>query len=238
MGAKRPIRYKIILGTPDWMMSFGDMLSCLLVFFVLMVVFSSDHAGKAADLMGNYVEPGDVEMNSPENGQLRGKNQVKKPLRPPNPSDERLTNANIIKNITDLKNKLKKQGFSHTIIPNETEEGVALDIPLALLLSKSADADLVYKEIVTLQKSLNIDIEATFFMKGIESDEHDKPDFSGAQKSLTIVHQRLMDEKINPQSCRIYLRASSRPGESRARVLFLNGTGRKRISMEEFLRIQ
>ena len=37
MGGKRPIKYKIILGTPDWMMSFGDMLSCLLVFFVLIV---------------------------------------------------------------------------------------------------------------------------------------------------------------------------------------------------------
>lgn len=238
MGAKRPIKYKIILGTPDWMMSFGDMLSCLLVFFVLMVVFSSDHAGKAADLMGNYVEPGDVELNSPENGQLRGKNQVKKPLQPPNPSAEKLTNANIIKNITDLKNKLKKQGFTHMIITNETEEGVALEMPLALLLADSADSKLVYKEIVTLQRSLNIDIEATFFIKGIKSDSDDIPDFSAAQKDLATVHQRLLEGISHPHSCRIYLRGSSRPGDSRVRILFLNGTGRKRISIEEFLRIQ
>lgn len=238
MGGKRPIKYKIILGTPDWMMSFGDMLSCLLVFFVLMVVFSSDHAGKAADLMGNYVEPGDVELTSPENGQLRGKNQVKKPLRPPNPSAEKLTNANIIKNITDLKNKLKKQGFTHIIIPNETEEGVSLEMPLALLLADSEDSKLVYKEIVTLQKSLNIDIEATFFIKGIRSDSDDKPDFSAAQNAQATVQKRLLNGLSRPNACRIYLRGSSRPGDNRVRILFLNGTGRKRISIEEFLRIQ
>ena len=238
MGGKRPIKYKIILGTPDWMLSFGDMLSCLLVFFVLMVVFSSDKPGKAADLMGSYVEPGDVEQGSPADGVLRGKNQVKKPLQPPNPSAEKLTNANIIKNITDLKDKLKKQGFIHTIIPNETEEGVALEMPLALLLADSPDSKLVYKEIVTLQQSLNIDIEATFFIKGIRSDSDDKPDFSAAQNDQATVHRLLLSGLSRPNACRIYLRGSSRPGDSRVRILFLNGKGRKRISMEEFLRIE
>ncbi|MEN9359171.1 MAG: Membrane MotB of proton-channel complex MotA/MotB [Verrucomicrobiota bacterium] len=238
MGGKRPIKYKIILGTPDWMLSFGDMLSCLLVFFVLMVVFSSDKPGKAADLMGSYVEPGDVELESPKDGQLRGKNQVKKPLRPPSPSAEKLTNANIIKNITDLKDKLKKQGFTFMIIPNETEEGVAIDIPLSLLLQDSPEAKLVYKEIITLQKSLNIDIEATFFVKGIPVDDEDRPDFSAAQKSIAAVHRILLAGKVAPSSCRTYLRGSTRPGDSRVRILFLNGLGRKRITMEEFLRIQ
>lgn len=231
---KKIIRF--IVGTPEWMMSFGDLLCCLLVFFILLVCFSSAQAGKPCDMMGSFVEAGDPDMVTVE-GDLRGRNEVRKPLLPPNPSAEKLTSANIIKNIYDLKDKLKKQGFTNTIITNETQEGVALEMPLSSLTAENASSQEIYKAVVTLQKSLDIDIELTFHLRGIGLDGDDNPVLNNSFALISQVHKHLLDQKVHPGACKVFLKGSTKKGTDMLRILFLNGTGRKRISIDEYLRL-
>ena len=231
---KKIIRF--VVGTPEWMMSFGDLLCCLLVFFILLVCFSSSQAGKPCDMMGSYVEAGEQAMATVE-GDLRGKNEIHKALNPPNPSAEKLTTANIIKNIYDLKDKLKKQGFTNTIIANETQEGVALDMPLSSLMDDKAGAQEIYQGLVTLQRSLDIDMEITFKIRGVSLDSDDNPELGPAFESIRYVHQKILSQKVQPSACRVFLKGSTKPGADMVRVLFLNGTGRKRISIQDYLRL-
>ncbi len=227
---------KFVVGTPEWMMSFGDLLCCLLVFFILLVAFSSDQSGKLCDMMGSYVEAGDPNVVTVE-GDLRGKNEIHKALTPPNPSAEKLTAANIIKNIYDLKDKLKKQGFTNTIITNETQEGVALDMPLSSLTEDSAAAKEIYQGLVTLQRSLDIDMEITLKFRGVAMDADDNPELSSSFKAIEYVHRKMLELKVHPGACKVFLKGSTKAGANTARVLFLNGTGRQRISIQDYLRL-
>lgn len=111
-------------GTPEWMISYGDLMSCLLVFFVLLLTFSSNKPAELMDMMGDYVLPGGSE-NAEDNGDISGSAGISKRIavEPEEEAPMKLANLIVGQNFHDFKERLYKLGFKNDITYTHTEDG-------------------------------------------------------------------------------------------------------------------
>lgn len=123
MGHKKFKRI-LVIGTPEWMISFGDLMSCLLVFFVLLLTFSSNKPDQLMDMMGDYVMPGGSE-DSQDLGDISGAAGAVKRIavEPEEEAPMKLANLIVSQKFHDFKERLFKMGFKHDITYTQTEDG-------------------------------------------------------------------------------------------------------------------
>jgi flagellar motor protein MotB len=124
-------KFKIIevRGTPEWMISFGDLMSCLLVFFVLLLTFSSAKPGKLMDMMGEYVDGGiadeetrrgDIIGSAGENRRIAVDEKDEAPMR--------LANLILSHKFHEFKEKIHSLGFKYDIRLNMLSEGLSMEV--------------------------------------------------------------------------------------------------------------
>jgi len=144
---KVKIRIIIVKGTPEWMMSFGDLMSCLLVFFVLLVTFSSANDKKLLETirsmqsaLGLMVPPiigGSMPRHLPGDPNEEGAVQVgdfeKKLVEAENLSPVKLRNVKIANKFNTMKERLMEQGFKRSVSIEELNRGVAVKTPIDAL---------------------------------------------------------------------------------------------------------
>ena len=143
MAAEEPkVKIKIIIvkGTPEWMMSFGDLMSCLLVFFVLLVTFSAANDKKLMETISSMQQalglmvppiiggnlpkhmPGDPNENSSvELGDFEKRMVAKDELSP-----VKLSTVKIANKFNSMKERLMEQGFKRVVTIQELNQGVAV----------------------------------------------------------------------------------------------------------------
>ena len=125
---KVTIKRIFVIGTPEWMMSYGDLMSCLLVFFVLLLTFSSNKPDKLMDMMGEYVGPGGNE-ESVDIGDTTGAAGALKRIEvePEEEAPMKLANLIVTQKFHDFKERLYKMGFKYDIAYNQTEDGFFIE---------------------------------------------------------------------------------------------------------------
>jgi len=137
---KVQIKIIIVQGTPEWMMSFGDLMSCLLVFFVLLVTFSAANDKKLMETissmqqaLGLMVPPiigGNLPKYMPgdpnESGTVQMGDYEKKLVGQDNLSPVKLSSVKIANKFNSMKERLMEQGFKRVVSIQELNQGVAV----------------------------------------------------------------------------------------------------------------
>lgn len=138
MGKKK---FKIIKveGTPEWMISFGDLMSCLLVFFILLLTFSSSTPGKIMDLISNYSEGYNAESDEIQEGDIPGGGGKTDKIEVP-PEDEspmKLANLLIAQKYSEYQNVLVELGFKNKISIKKINEGLLFEVKTSDIFSNN-----------------------------------------------------------------------------------------------------
>jgi len=137
---KVKIKIIIVKGTPEWMMSFGDLMSCLLVFFVLLVTFSAANDKKLLETissmqeaLGIMVPPiigGSLPRHMPGDPNEESNVQVgdfeKKMVSMDNLSPVKLHTVKIANKFNTMKERLMEQGFKRLVTIQELNQGVSV----------------------------------------------------------------------------------------------------------------
>jgi hypothetical protein len=119
-------KFKIIrlVGTPEWMISFGDLMSCLLVFFVLLLTFSSSKPDKLMDMMGEYIGPGGDDSSQDVGDTTGGAGALQRiAVDPEEEAPMKLSNLIVSQKYNDFKDRLFRLGFKNDITFAQTEDG-------------------------------------------------------------------------------------------------------------------
>ncbi len=166
--SEEKVRIKIIKieGTPEWMMSFGDLMSCLLVFFVLLLTFSSSKPAQLMDMMGDYVAPGGTDETQ-DAGDTSGTAGALKRIAVESEDEAPMKLANLIigQKFREFKERLYKLGFKHDVTFSQTEDGFYVDVEEKSLFAEgkggiSADATLLMQSManaaLSIKKELRI----------------------------------------------------------------------------------
>ena len=152
MSEKPKIKIIKVEGTPEWMMSFGDLMSCLLVFFVLLLTFSSSKPAQLMDMMGDYIQPGGTE-ESQDVGDTSGSAGTSKRVAVDSEDEAPMKLANLIigQKFREFKEKLYKMGFKHDVSFSQTEEGFFVDVDEKYLF---ADGNNIANDATLLMQSM------------------------------------------------------------------------------------
>ena len=144
---KPKIKLIVVKGTPEWMLSFGDLMSCLLVFFVLLVTFSVPDDKKLLETlhsvqlaMGTIIPPiiGAPNINDDrsnpmgemdiESGQAE-KNMVKNE----NLSPVFLHSIKVTKRLHNFRDRMFEFGYKKNVFINEVNQGITIKVPLEFI---------------------------------------------------------------------------------------------------------
>ena len=117
-------------GAPGWMVTYGDLMSLLLTFFVLLVSFSSIELAKFQKAMGSL--KGALGVLPKEQSVLWQKEPVFPQL-----SD--FENRRVQNVISELRNVVKKKGLKDNVSLDATEDGIIIriDSPILFDLGKA-----------------------------------------------------------------------------------------------------
>ncbi len=213
---------------PEWLAAFGDLMSLLLTFFVLLLSMSSMNAKKVQEAIGSLagalgvLEGGTQMQMSREKSTLSGPQQMKI-LKSKNIQSS--TMQQIQNTINEINEMLKTEG-SPDIVLKEAEKGFLLRLPSALLFSPgsakitNADAILFLKRIALIIQKLprNITIDAIGYTDNtpppINSPYKDNWELSTARAVSTI--KELIKDGVNPGRLMASGKASFNPIASNA----------------------
>jgi chemotaxis protein MotB len=208
---------------PGWLAAFGDLMSLLLTFFVLLLSMSSMDAKKIQEAVGSLagalsVLEGGTKMEiSREKIELPSSQQIKI-------SKERMQQKDIIeqfqKTLTEVNEMLKTTG-SPDIILEEAEKGFLLRLPATLLFAPADarivndDAILFLKRIALIVQKLpkNITIDAIGYTDNtpppVNSPYKDNWELSAA-RGVSVVKE-LIKDGVDPKRLKASGRASNNP---------------------------
>lgn len=143
-------------GTPEWMISFGDLLSCLLVFFVLMLTFTSNKSGKLMDMIGESMEPGAPGKASP--GALPGEaGKDESTSVDPEALTPMKIEAFLISNtFMEFKKRIFNIGFKESVTVQDLSDGILIAVPMSKLFSTSSSVELTKAGISMTEALANV----------------------------------------------------------------------------------
>ena len=149
---------------PAWLAAFGDLMSLLLCFFVLLLSMSSMDAKKVSEAIGSLAGA----MSVLEGGT---KTEISKQRilesTPIESRDESSSQVNRIKQAIAEMNEMMEKGKGPSVTLNEAEEGFILRLPATLLFKsgqakiESEDALLFLKRIALLIQELPNNLEVS-----------------------------------------------------------------------------
>lgn len=213
---------------PGWLAAFGDLMSLLLTFFVLLLSMSSMDAKKIQEAIGSLagalsVLEGGTKMEiSREKVELPSVQQIKI-------SKEKMQQKNVVeqfqKTLTEVNEMLKTTG-SPDIVLEEAEKGFLLRLPATLLFAPgdariiNDDAVLFLKRISLIVQKLpkNITVDAIGYTDTtpppVNSPYKDNWELSAA-RGVSVVKE-LIKDGVDPKRLKASGRASNNPVASNA----------------------
>jgi len=190
---------------PAWLAAFGDLMSLLLCFFVLLLSMSSMDAKKISEAIGSLSGAMSV---------LEGGTQTevsKKRMLQSTPIDSQDETSEMVNRITQAAidaNEMMEQGHGPTISLEEAQEGFVIELPASLLFKSGSatieneDALLFLKRVALIIGELPNDIEVS--VKGHTDNQgpgknsifKDNWELSSA-RAISVLQELLLDG-VNP----------------------------------------
>ena len=208
---------------PAWLAAFGDLMSLLLCFFVLLLSMSSMDAKKISEAIGSLAGA----MSVLEGGT---KTEISKQRilesTPIAAQDESSSQVNRIKQAIAEMNEMMEKGKGPSVTLKEAEEGFVLRLPASLLFKsgeakiESEDALLFLKRIALLIQELPNDLEVSVrghtdnTKPGTSSPFRDNWELSSA-RAISVL-QELMLGGVKPDRMHVAGFAQYRPEASNA----------------------
>ena len=144
---------------PGWLAAFGDLMSLLLCFFVLLLSMSSMDAKKVSEAIGSLAGALSVLEGGTKSEISRERNQQATPMESSEESANKVQTAELKKAITEINEILKISGGPEIQI-EEAEDGFIIRLPDGLLFKpgsaviQNEDALLFLKRIALIVKKL------------------------------------------------------------------------------------
>ena len=152
---------------PGWLAAFGDLMSLLLCFFVLLLSMSSMDAKKVSEAIGSLAGALSVLEGGTKTEISRERQQQASPMESSSETTNMVKTAELKKAITEINEMLKTSGGPEIQI-EEAEDGFIIRLPDGLLFKpgsaaiQNADAILFLKRIALIVKKLpeNLHVKA------------------------------------------------------------------------------
>lgn len=208
---------------PEWLAAFGDLMSLLLCFFVLLLSMSSMDAKKVSEAIGSLAGA----MSVLEGGE---KTEVSKKLlqsaTPVESSEETDDAVNRITQAISEMNEMKEKGQGPSVSLEESQDGFVIQLPASLLFKEGSakiedeDSLLFLKRISMIIDELPNDVEVSVrghtddSNPGRNSPYRDNWELSTA-RAISVL-QELMLDGIAPQRLHAAGFAQYRPLASNA----------------------
>jgi len=155
MAGKEKVKIVYNQGCPDWMLTFGDCMSLLLCFFVMLMTFSTPDENKLMDVIGGLqgalgaVEPAirdakSYSMTRPrdsesQEGSVSNGDQIKSRIDPEEMSPINLREIKVRNRIATFTETLYRLGFKNVVTVQQLDEGVQMEIPMERVFSPGSD---------------------------------------------------------------------------------------------------
>lgn len=128
---------------PNWMIQFGDMMSLLLVFFILLLSMSTLDAQKIKEAIGSLASAMSVLEGGTMSEISRERMQIATPIEPQVETDDTVNRVTVT--ISEFNEIIRRQGGEETINVQEAVEGFMIELPAGLLF-RAGSADIVNED--------------------------------------------------------------------------------------------
>ena len=190
---------------PEWLAAFGDLMSLLLCFFVLLLSMSSMDAKKVNEAIGSLSGAMSV-LEGGTQTEISKKRILE--ATPVESQNETAETVNRIKQAASDANEMMQQMQTPTITVEEAQDGFVIKMPAALLFKKGSatienqDALLFLKRVALIIQELpqDMDIDAQGHTDnippGTDSPFKDNWELSSA-RAISVVRELILDG-VNP----------------------------------------
>lgn len=186
---------------PAWLAAFGDLMSLLLCFFVLLLSMSSMDAKKISEAIGSLSGAMSVLEGGTKTEISKQRIQESTPIES---KDETSETVNRVQQAAGDANEMMEQTQGPTITVEEAQEGFVIELPAALLFKpgsatiENQDALLFLKRIALIIEELPNDMQVSVQghtdagNPGANSPFKDNWELSTA-RAIAVLHELLLD---------------------------------------------
>jgi len=186
---------------PAWLAAFGDLMSLLLCFFVLLLSMSSMDAKKISEAIGSLSGAMSVLEGGTKTEISKQRIQESTPIEA---QDETSQTVNRVQQAAGDANEMMEQSQGPTITVEEAQEGFVIELPAALLFKpgsatiENQDALLFLKRIALIIEELPNDMQVSVQghtdegAPGANSPFKDNWELSTA-RAISVLHELLLD---------------------------------------------
>jgi len=187
---------------PAWLAAFGDLMSLLLCFFVLLLSMSSMDAKKISEAIGSLSGAMSVLEGGTKTEISKQRIQESTPIES---QDETSEVVNRVQQAAGDANEMMEQTQGPTITVEEAQEGFVIELPAALLFKpgsatiENQDALLFLKRIALIIEELPNDMQVSVQghtdegAPGANSPFKDNWELSTA-RAISVLHELLLDD--------------------------------------------
>ena len=192
---------------PRWIVQFGDMMSLLLVFFILLLSMSTSDAKKVNEALGALTGALSVLEGGTQSEISKERMQLATPIVPQSETDETVNRVTVM--ISEFNEIIRRQGGEETIQIQEAIDGFMIQLPASLLFRSgraeivNADALLLLKRIAILSDGMPKDLEIVVRGHTDSLEIDDNAQFRDAwslstARSVAVVKE-LMNDGVKPE---------------------------------------
>lgn len=148
---------------PKWIVQFGDMMSLLLVFFILLLSMSTLDAQKIKEAIGSLASAMSVLEGGTMSEVSRERMQISTPIDPQVETDDTVNRVTVT--VSEFNEIIRRQGGEETINVQEAIEGFMIELPAGLLFRSASanitneDSKLFLKRIAMMIDNMPKDLE-------------------------------------------------------------------------------
>jgi len=186
---------------PAWLAAFGDLMSLLLCFFVLLLSMSSMDAKKVSEAIGSLSGAMSVLEGGTKTEISKKRIQESTPIES---QDETSETVNRVQQAVGEANEMMEKGHGPAITLDDAQEGFVIKLPASLLFQpdsatiENQDALLFLKRVALiideLPKSMNVSVQGHTDNQppSTRSPFKDNWDLSSA-RAISVLHELLLD---------------------------------------------
>ena len=186
---------------PEWLAAFGDLMSLLLCFFVLLLSMSSMDAKKVSEAIGSLSGAMSVLEGGTKTEISKQRIQESTPIES---QDETSETVNLVKQAASDANEMMEKSQGPAISVEEAQEGFVIKLPASLLFKagsatiENQDALLFLKRIALIVEELPKDLELSVqghtdnTNPGADSPYKDNWELSTA-RAISVLHELVLD---------------------------------------------
>lgn len=186
---------------PEWLAAFGDLMSLLLCFFVLLLSMSSMDAKKVSEAIGSLSGAMSVLEGGTKTEISKQRIQESTPI---DSQDETSDAVNRIKQAADDANEMVDKGHGPAVVVDEAQEGFVIKLPSSLLFKggsatiENEDALLFLKRVALIIQEMPNDIHASIqghtdnIPPGKNSPFKDNWELSSA-RAISVLQELILD---------------------------------------------